>query len=239
MAAGHLVCSDSEALPGHPSLEVSREKTVVARDENAGRHNRPTLEGTRRAEHRRGLTWFALGPGLTDHRLRHVVKELDQRIEGSVDRPPPEPVLLMPGLFVARIRPPFAGALPGLRNHRVDQDQQSNRYLLADQRCGEAAERLRNEHDVPWLAVADRPDYGSDVLRQASRVVCRRERHSDGLVTTLLEPRCDQMPIPGAAACTRDQEEADARHFRKLLTASGALSARRARADTERAESRN
>ena len=67
--------------------------------------------------------------------------------------PPPRPPTRSPSTTRGRSRLP---------NHRVDQDQQLDRHALADERRGEAAHRLRDEHDR--AAVADCLDDGVGVL---------------------------------------------------------------------------
>ena len=65
-------------------------------------------------------------------------------------------------LVVPRVRPVIGGRLAGSRDHRRDQDEQFHRYPVADERSGEATERL-GHHDQIGPA-ADRVDDGVRVL---------------------------------------------------------------------------
>src|SRR5262249_27213917 len=135
VAAGHLVHRNAETLARDASLEACRKEAVIAPHENASRNGWPALEGTRRCENAGGLARLSLREGLVDHRLRHVVKKIDQRIEWSA----------LHGVMTG-VRPPFAGRLAGLGNHRVDQHQHGERYLPAHEWCDETCQRLRNEN---------------------------------------------------------------------------------------------
>src|SRR5262249_59931734 len=84
MAARHLVRRDSKTLTCHTVLEFDRKKPIIATNEDASRYGRPACDVALRVEHRLGLTRFALRPGLVNHRLRHVVKELEQGVKRRV-----------------------------------------------------------------------------------------------------------------------------------------------------------
>jgi hypothetical protein len=66
------------------------------------------------------------------------------------------------------------------QNHGIDQHQQCDRNLLADQSRGKAAHGLRNDHNMSWLAIADCMHDGVRIFPQAGRVVGRRQRDRNG-----------------------------------------------------------
>jgi len=98
-----------------------RKKPVIAANEHASRDGRPTLEGTWRRKDGVGLARLALRQGLVDHRLWHVMKELEDRIEGNVNRTAVAPILLALCFVVAGIRPPLARSFAGLWDHCIDE----------------------------------------------------------------------------------------------------------------------
>jgi len=67
------------------------------------------------------------------------VKEVNEWVEWSVDRAAITLILLALRLVVAGIGPPLAGALPGLWDHGVQQYQECDLSLVADQWRREAA----------------------------------------------------------------------------------------------------
>src|SRR5262245_5243896 len=196
MAAGHLVHRDAKTLTRDPLLEACRKEAVIAPHENTGRNARPALEGAWGCKDAGRLARLSLCEGLVDHRLRNVVKEIDERIEWSA----------LHGVM-ARVRPPFAGRLAGLGNHRVDQHQHGERYLPADEGCDEARQRLRDEDHASRLAPADRTDDGRRVLGQASGVIRGRKRDRHGLVAALFELWRNPVPVPRAAVRARYENE--------------------------------
>src|SRR5262245_38989144 len=145
MATGHLVRRDSETLACHTLLEFDWKEPIVATNEDPGRYGGPTRKVALGVEHPLGLTRLALRPSLVNHLLRHVVKELEQRIERRVGVTTVATVLLALGFIVAGVFPPVAGGLARLGDHRIDRHQQRDWDLFADQRRGEAAERLGHE----------------------------------------------------------------------------------------------
>src|SRR5262245_11853862 len=151
MAARYLVRRDSETLTCDTPLEFDRKEPIIATNEDARRYGRPTRKVALRVEHRLGLTWLPLRPGLVNYRLRHVVKEFEHGIERRVGITAVAPVLLALGLVVAGVPPPLANGLARLGDHRIDHHQQRDRDLFADQWRGEAAKRLGHEHQPPPL----------------------------------------------------------------------------------------
>src|SRR5262245_4198371 len=144
MAAWHLVRRDPEARARHPALKLGWKEPIIAGHENAGWHGRPRLEGAWRSEHRIRLARFALRPSVVNHRLRHVMEKVDERIKWSVGPAAVTQVLLALRLAMASTPPPLTWRLAGLRDHRIDQYQQCDFHLLAHQRHREACQRLRN-----------------------------------------------------------------------------------------------
>jgi hypothetical protein len=61
--------------------------------------------------------------------------------------------------------------------------------MLAYERRGETAKRLRHENYMLWIATADRADHGGRILGEAGGVVCRRKRDRDGFMPALLKQR--------------------------------------------------
>src|SRR5215831_8502629 len=198
MPARHVVGLDAETLACHAALELQGEEPVVAPDEYARRNLRPPLEATRRGEYRVRLPWLALGEGRIDDRLRHIVKELDQRIERTIARV---------RFGVAGVPPPLARGFSGSRDHRIEEHKETNRNLLADERRDETGERLRDEYQAARIPCADRADHGRRVLGQPCLVVGGRERDRDGVVSALLELADEEVPVPGAAARAGHQDE--------------------------------
>src|SRR4051794_10883374 len=109
MPAGHLIGVNAEPLPRYAQLEVGGQEAVVARDQDAGPHGGPDLEGARRCKNGVGLARLALRQGFVDHRLWHVMEELDQRIKWAIGLPPVTQELLVLRLAVAGIAPPLTG----------------------------------------------------------------------------------------------------------------------------------
>jgi len=83
MAARHFLRCESETLACHTLLEFGREEPVIPANEDVCGDGRPVCKVAPRLECRLGLTRLALRPGFVDHRLRHVVKELDQGSNGA------------------------------------------------------------------------------------------------------------------------------------------------------------
>jgi hypothetical protein len=108
MAARHFVCGDAKALARDPLLELSWDESVIARNENAGRHCRPGLEGATRSQDRIRLARFALRQSLVDHRLWHIVEKVRERIKRCVGLAPVVQVLPALRLTMACIPPPVA-----------------------------------------------------------------------------------------------------------------------------------
>src|SRR5262249_49612642 len=142
MAAWHLVRRNSKTLACHTFLKFDRKEPIIATNEGASWYCRPVRKVAFRVEHRLGLTRLTLRPGLVNHRLWHVVKELEEGIKRRVGISAVATVLFALGLIVAGVPPPLARGLAWFGDHRVHRDQQRDRDLFADQRRGEAAERL-------------------------------------------------------------------------------------------------
>src|SRR6478609_7191579 len=106
MPAGHLVGLDAETLARNPLLEFDGEKAILAPHENACWNSRPGIEGAGRAEDRFRLLRRPLRPRLFHDGLRHVVEEVDHRVERGVGRTAVAHVLPALRLRVAGISPP-------------------------------------------------------------------------------------------------------------------------------------
>src|SRR5262245_23764560 len=198
MPARHVVGLEAESLACDAALKLQRKEPIVAPDEDARGNLRPLLEATGRCEYRIRLAWLALGKGRIDERLRHIVKELDQRIERTIARL---------RLGVAGMLPPLARGFAGCRDHRIEKNEETNPHLLAHERCHETGERLRYDHQAARIPCADRADHGCGGFGQSCPVVGRRERYRGGGVSALLELTDEEVPVPGAAARAGHQDE--------------------------------
>jgi hypothetical protein len=158
-----------------------------------------------------GLARLALRPGLVNHWLRHVMKEVNEGIKWRVDLTAVTPVPLPLCLAMTGIGPPLARSLAGLRDHRIDEYEQCDRHPFANERSDEACQRLRNKDNALRLTPADGADHGGRILRQAGGVVSRRKRDRDRLIAALLELRRNQVPVPCAATGSRYEDEGDFR----------------------------
>src|SRR4029453_16558937 len=134
MPARLLVCRDSETLARYPPLELGWKESIVTSHENAGWHGRPHLETAGRSKHGVRLRRFSLCPGVVDHRLRHVVEKVDERVERSVGATTVAHVLSAFRVPMASICPPLTRSFAGLRDHRIDQHEHRHPYFFAHQR---------------------------------------------------------------------------------------------------------
>jgi hypothetical protein len=76
--------------------------------------------------------------------------------------------------------------------------------LRTHQRCGEAAERLRNEDNV---VRRDRLEHALGVDRQPGSFVVAGQIEGDRFVLRLLEQGHDTMPVPRSTTSARDENE--------------------------------
>ena len=107
-------------------------------------------------------------------------------------------------LAAADVRPPVVAGLAGERDHRVEEHEQVDGQPLADERRGEAGERLRDEHDV--ASVADRRHDRIGVLVPARAVIARWKRDRDRDLARRLELAHDEVPLPAVTTGAGDQD---------------------------------
>ncbi len=150
--------------------------------------------------------------GLVDHRLGHVMKELDERIEWSVGRRPSRSILRALRLVVAGTRRRLAGNFAGLWHHCIDDTTYATRTCSHTRGAVKPASDCATRITRPRLTTADCTDDRRRILGEPSGVICRRERDGDSLVTALLELRRNQVPIPCTAAGTGYEDEGEPRH---------------------------
>ena len=184
---------DPEPLAHDPAHERRGEEAVLAAEQEARRHVGHRLQRPRRVHRRAGLADL-VAHRLLGERVRHVVEP-----GGEIGR------VARSGAGVAGVRPPLAGRLARRGHHRLQQDEQVDRDALADQRRGEPAERVRDEHDP--LAVADRLRDRVRVLRQAGGVVLGGQVDGDEVVAAGAQLAREQVPVPGVAAGAGDRDE--------------------------------
>jgi len=102
------------------------------------------------------------------------------------------------------VRRPVVALLARQQHHPGDEHQEADRQARAQERGGEAAERLR--HDDQLGALADRLDHRVRVLPQPGRVVLARQVRSDGVVAARLQLGDEQVPEERAVAASVDQD---------------------------------
>jgi hypothetical protein len=101
--------------------------------------------------------------------------------------------------------PVVGGRLPRRGDHGRDQEKQFRRHPVADERGGEAAERLRDDDQIG--PVADRAGHCARVLGQAGRVVVTWKIRRDGVMASCTQSGLHQMPVPADIASAVDQDE--------------------------------
>src|SRR5262245_59707076 len=99
---------------------------------------------------------------------------------------------------MASIPRPLTGSLAGRWDHRIEQQQQCDSHLFANERRDEASQRLRDENDAFWIPITDRLDDGGSIFRKAGMVIRRRQFNRDNLMAVHLQLRRYQMPVPCA-----------------------------------------
>jgi hypothetical protein len=116
---------------------------------------------------------------------------------------------VVPGLLTERL-PVIGGGpevVPGLarrRHHGRQEHEQVDRHPCADERSHEASVRMAH-HDEAG-ALADGVDDRVDVLRQTGRLVVARQIHRDRVGPASAQLGSHEVPVPGAAAGTVDQD---------------------------------
>ncbi len=203
MAEGHevtahdLVRLDGEALAGDSPLEACREETVIATDEDQRGNVRPRVERPRLRHRCPRLLGLATAEGLGTNLWRDIMEVDGCVVIGDVGREPKSGQVRLHRLSLAGVGPPFGPCLAWLGNHRVQEDQEFDPHPLAHQRRTEAGKLLGDE----GLAgpIADRIHDRVRVRGPARRIVARRERDRYDVVPPFLQPRDDQMPVPGIA----------------------------------------
>src|SRR5215218_4872440 len=161
---------------------------VVAAQQVSRRRARPRCERPWFAQRPRGLVSFA--PLRLGRKVgMHVVVE----------------DVVVAARLVAAVRPPVVKELAGRRDHCRDEDEQIDRNAGADERRGEAAERMTDDDDL--AAVADRSHDSVGVIPPAGRCVFAREIDGSRVVPVLAQLARDQVPIPGASAAAVDQRK--------------------------------
>ena len=108
MASRHFIRLDAETLARDSPLKIGRKESVLKAYEHAESGGTPAVEGARRREHALRLGRFTACPCRIDHRLGHIVKELDQRIKWCIRRTAFTDGLLAPGIALMRIGEPLA-----------------------------------------------------------------------------------------------------------------------------------
>ena len=98
-----------------------------------------------------------------------------------------------------------ARGLARYRDHRIHQDKLSDGSPFTNERCGEATQRLRNEHDV--LAPTDGFENQTRVLGQPGAFIVAGQIDRHGFVAGPLKQRNHAAPVPGCAARSRYQHE--------------------------------
>ena len=108
------------------------------------------------------------------------------------------------GCSVVGVLPPFSGTLPGHRDHRVEQHQPVDGEVVTRQCRAERSHRLRHQNHL--LGALGRRDDGVGLVgeRHAGPV---RQVDRYHLVTGLLQPRGDQVPVGGVAPRAVDQDK--------------------------------
>jgi hypothetical protein len=186
VAAVHLVGLDPQTLSCMTARPCRWKHPVVAAQQVSRRRARPRCERPWFAQRPRALVSFA--PLRLGRKVgMHVVVE--------------DVVVAAP--LVAAVRPPVVEELAGRRDHRRDEDEQVDRNAGADERRGEAAERMTDDDDL--AAVADRSHDSFGVVPPAGRFVFAREIDRSRVVPVLAQLARDQVPIPGASAAAVDQ----------------------------------
>jgi hypothetical protein len=100
---------------------------------------------------------------------------------------------------------PVVAPLTGCGDHSGDQHDKRHRNPGADQRRGEAAQRLRDENQVRTPAIADRLDNRVGVLGKPRRIVLTGEIHRDRLVSAGAQLGREEVPVEGAVAGAVDE----------------------------------
>lgn len=202
MTTGQHVRGHAQPLPRQPLLEGDGEEPVVRPGHDPDRNRRPCREVADRLEHRVGLGPLMVLPGGYDLR-RNVMQEIDRQVELWTV------VTLVGGghasLGRSGVTPPCTRRLTGRGDHRVHEDDGTDRDLRGHQRCAEPAQRLRDEYHVATLAdgVGDRVC----VLGQSGRRVIAGQVDRDRLVPRLLQQGNHAMPVPGGTASTWDENK--------------------------------
>jgi hypothetical protein len=101
--------------------------------------------------------------------------------------------IVVSALLVGGVRPPVCEELAGRGDHRRDEDEELGEEARADERCGEAAERV--PHDDELATIADRLDDRVGVLPSQPDVLAG-EIDGDGVVAALAQFGRDQVPVP-------------------------------------------
>jgi hypothetical protein len=122
-------------------------------------------------------------------------------------------IVLVHFLLVSRVRPVVRGSLVGHRDNGSDQDEQVNRHAMADERCRERSERMRDHDEIG--PVADRLDHRVRVLGEAGGVFVARKIRRHDVMTSFPQFCLHQMPVPADVVGTVDQ---DIHSHRRLLT---------------------
>ena len=185
MAAGHLVRLDPEPLRHDAAHERRGEEAVVGEQQDPRRDVRP----------RRAATAPRAACGLSA-----------RRAPGRGRAPGGDVVVVDVAVErgVAGVRPPFAGRLARPGDHRRGEHEQVDRDARADERRGEAAERVRDDDHVV-VALADRRGGGVGVLLQAGGVVLVGQVDRQDVMPARAQLGLDEVEVPGRAAPTGDQ----------------------------------
>jgi uncharacterized protein (DUF1697 family) len=143
VATRKLVDLDLEALLCNATLELDRKEAIVASGDHVDRDRGPCLEIAALAEHDVGFG--ALLPhALFDDLRRNVVEEVRGEIEGRAVSA--IACRRYPRFLPSGVRPPLTRPLAGHGDHGVDEHHHPYPSPRAHERCGEAAERLRDEN---------------------------------------------------------------------------------------------
>ena len=195
---------DPEPFLRDAPLERRGKHAVVAPGDHTDRNVGQALEGPRLTERRARLAGIE-PERLFDQLVREVVV-VDDAVVVELGGGEAELSGVLPLRWpLTGVRPPLAERLARLRDHRVQEDDQINAGPFADERRGEPAVRLGNEHDVG--SAADR--FASSSAYSASPAASSPAGRSIGTAAwpQRLELGAEPVPLPCEAAGSRDEHE--------------------------------
>ncbi len=204
VARRDLVRDHAEALGDHSTEEIGRQEAILRAQDEPGRHVRQRVERPRRRHRGPRRMRALLAQRLRGQLARHVVVEADVRILVAGHAAIPRGLPLH-RLSIAGPVPPVARSLARSRDHAGDEDERVDLEPDGDQRCGEPAERLSDDDQVP--PIAHRSNHCVRVVVQPERLVVARQVRGDYVVPARPQLGLDPVPVPADVSSAVDQDE--------------------------------